>query len=160
MIQFVEPVALGVIGAMADIRWSAAGYLGASVLAGYLKTFDPLRTLLVLILVGVVLAVRAGMVLSSQKGSGSSDVVSYGLAGGAICPGCGRPFALSMLSPHVFGYKLSHCPHCGKWSMLSRANPQDLLAAERRNTPEANAPTPAIDEAEALRRRIEDSRYE
>jgi hypothetical protein len=160
MIQILELVALGVIGAVVDIRWSAAGHLGASVLAGYLKTLDPLRALLVLILVGIVLAVRAGIMLSSQSGSGGSDAVSYGLAGGAICPGCGRPFGLSMLSPHVFGYRLSHCPHCGKWSMLSRANPQDLLAAERRSAPEAHAPAPATDEAEALRRRIEDSRYE
>jgi hypothetical protein len=124
------------------------------------KTFDPQRALVVGIVVVVVLVVRAGILLSSQGRSDGSPCTSYGLAGGAICPRCGRPFALSMLSPHFGGFKLSRCPHCGKWSMVSRATSQDLTAAEGQDASAANAPSTATDESDALRRRIEDSRYE
>jgi uncharacterized Zn-finger protein len=85
----------------------------------------------------------------------------YGAAGGAICPKCGRPFAL-----HLFGFnlgfsKFDRCPYCGKWSTV-RAKPlPELRAAEAAELETANAAAPSLlSEEERLRRELESSRYE
>jgi uncharacterized Zn-finger protein len=85
----------------------------------------------------------------------------YGAAGGAICPKCGRPFAL-----HLFGFnlglsKFDRCPYCGKWSTV-RAKPlPELRAAEAAELEAANAAAPSLlSEEERLRRELERSRYE
>ncbi|PKN88379.1 MAG: hypothetical protein CVU46_01025 [Chloroflexi bacterium HGW-Chloroflexi-8] len=51
--------------------------------------------------------------------------------GGGICPKCDRPFGFQLLSLHMFGRKLSSCPHCGKWSVVKEATMGELRAAEQ-----------------------------
>ena len=50
--------------------------------------------------------------------------------GGGICPKCKRPFGFQLLGIHMFGRKLTPCPHCGKWSVVKRATMSELHAAE------------------------------
>jgi hypothetical protein len=84
----------------------------------------------------------------------------YGMAGGAICPKCGRPFGLSLFSPNLLTRKLDRCPYCGKWSAVRCATPAELQAAEQTQQGAAAAAVPlARSPEEALRRRIEESKY-
>jgi DNA-directed RNA polymerase subunit RPC12/RpoP len=85
----------------------------------------------------------------------------YGALGGALCPRCGRPFALHAWSVHFFSRRYERCPHCGRWSMVGAASPAELRAAE-----EAEAQATAADEGvpppsaeDDLRRALDDSRY-
>lgn len=50
--------------------------------------------------------------------------------GGGICPKCKRPFGFPLLGIHMFGRKLTPCPHCGQWSVVERATMSELHAAE------------------------------
>jgi hypothetical protein len=123
------------------------------------------RSPLGLALVGVIVLLALAIRLAPMLGRNRSHAVgappaSYGPAGGAICPRCGRTFARNLLSPNLLVGKLSHCPHCGKWSVVPAASPSALAAAEaaQRN------PTEVLDSStspeEKLRRQIEDSKYE
>jgi hypothetical protein len=85
----------------------------------------------------------------------------YGLAGGAVCARCGLPFSRHSLAPNLVLGKLERCPHCGKWSIARQASRAQLEIAEARF--DADAKQGALrpdDEADRLRREIEDSRYE
>jgi len=85
---------------------------------------------------------------------------NYGIRGGAICPKCGRPFALSFFSLNLVARKLERCPYCGKWSLVRPASREALAAAE---AAEFEASRPAVPEPspeEKLRRQIEESRYQ
>ncbi|HNT76580.1 MAG TPA: Ig-like domain-containing protein [Anaerolineae bacterium] len=86
---------------------------------------------------------------------------NYGLAGGAICPKCGRPFARHMWAPNLVTGKLERCPYCGKWSIAMRASPDMLAAAEAAELTEAGEqPAPTLSEEERLQRELENSRYQ
>lgn len=117
-----------------------------------------------LVLVGIILLIVVGrrlLLLKGEKEMGAVDgQAGYGLAGGAICPGCGRAFARHALSPNLIAGKLSRCPHCGKWSIVSRATPAALVAAEAARQTPAEPAASALSEEERLRRQIEESRYE
>jgi len=85
----------------------------------------------------------------------------YGALGGALCPRCGRPFALHAWSPHFFTRRYERCPHCGRWSLVGAASPAELQAAE-----EAEAQVTAVDTGvrppsaeDDLRRALDGSRY-
>lgn len=85
----------------------------------------------------------------------------YGLKGGAICPKCHRPYSIHFLS---FNAGLSYydwCDHCGKWSMVRRASPDALAAAEHAELELAKPETPIVQETaeQRLLKQIEDSRY-
>lgn len=86
----------------------------------------------------------------------------YGLAGGALCKQCGLPFARHAMSPNLVVGKLERCPHCGKWAIVARASADELADAEARMRAEerAGAAKPEEDEADRLRRQIDDSRYD
>lgn len=86
----------------------------------------------------------------------------YGLAGGAICPRCHRAYPRHVLSPNLLAGKLERCPFCGKWAIVRAAAPAVLAAAEeaeRQSLQEHVADSP-ISEAEKLKRRLDDSRFE
>lgn len=85
---------------------------------------------------------------------------TYGLEGGAVCPKCGLPFSRSVFGLNLLVGKLSRCPHCGKWSVVGRASPDELAAAEAKLRGEAQPAPPAADAATQLHKRIEESRYE
>lgn len=87
---------------------------------------------------------------------------NYGYYGGAICPKCSRPF-----SRHIYGlnlglHKFDRCPYCGKWSLVRRASPEELAAAEAAelSSSQVGIFRPEISEEEALRRDLEDSRFD
>ncbi|MBM4430067.1 MAG: hypothetical protein FJ026_06930 [Chloroflexi bacterium] len=85
----------------------------------------------------------------------------YGLAGGAICPRCRRPFSRNWWSPNLVLGKLERCPFCGKYSLVQRASTEALAAAEAAELQTAGTPqeAPALTEEERLRRALEDSRF-
>jgi ribosomal protein L32 len=92
-------------------------------------------------------------------GAGAGTVVQdYGIAGGAICPKCGRPFARSIFGLNLLSGKLDRCPHCGKWSITHRASSEALLAAEQSEAQAATSAVPEQTADELLRQQIEDSR--
>ena len=122
----------------------------------------------IIIPIGVVviiamLASLGGQFLMSGRGKQRPEPGAprhYGIAGGAICPGCGRPFARHFLSPNLLVGKLERCPYCGKWSVVAAASREALAAAQ---AAEVEAAKPAVPEAspdETLRRQIEESRYQ
>jgi hypothetical protein len=87
---------------------------------------------------------------------------NYGYYGGAICPKCSRPF-----SRHIYGlnlglHKFDRCPYCGKWSLVRRASPEELAAAESAelSSSQEGIFQPEISEGEALLKDLEDSRFD
>jgi hypothetical protein len=89
----------------------------------------------------------------------------YGMAGGALCPKCGRPFARHLFAPNMLLGKLERCPYCRQWSIVPAASPAALAAAEAAETRAAEAQAvqsdvPEPGPEEKLRQQIEDSRYQ
>jgi hypothetical protein len=122
---------------------------------------------IVLPLVALVLAISVlGTVGSSwlagrrSHGSTPEGPRSYGLAGGAICPKCARPFPLTLFQPNMITGKLARCPYCGKWSVVRRASPQALAAAEAAERAAAHPTVRELSPEEKLRQQIEQSRYQ
>ncbi len=83
----------------------------------------------------------------------------YGMAGGAVCPRCRLPYSRRLLAPNLFIGKLERCPHCGKWSLVGRASPAALQAAEARLAEEGELESSPESEAERLKRMIDESKY-
>jgi hypothetical protein len=111
-------------------------------------------------LVGVIILLTlASAVIPALLGR-KEKVGEYGILGGTVCPNCGLPFSLKFWGLNLFTGKLQRCPHCGKWSVVKRANPEALAAAEARYRGEE--PTQVAEETKELRtrRQIDDSRYE
>jgi hypothetical protein len=54
---------------------------------------------------------------------------TFGPLGGTVCPKCGRPFSRHVWGLNIGVGKFDRCPHCGKWSIVSRASPAELDAA-------------------------------
>lgn len=95
--------------------------------------------------------------IANRNGTPTSNVT--GLLGGAICPNCGRPFAIHLWSPHFFGNRLDRCPHCGKWNMVRRAPVSDLEAALKAMNEPAES-LPSLPPEDDFKRRLDDSRFE
>ena len=110
----------------------------------------------------LVVVVRLVAYRSRQGQSSPQEAPkSFGLAGGAVCPSCGRAFPRSVMGPNLLIGKLSHCPHCGKWSVRPRATEAELARARAAEGAEdAEGPAETQDPAELLRRQIELSRYQ
>jgi len=83
----------------------------------------------------------------------------YGRAGGAICGHCRLPMARHVLAPNLGRGKLERCPHCGRWSVASRATSAALAEAEARLTSESAPGVPEVPGEEMLRRQLDDSRF-
>ena len=106
----------------------------------------------------LVLAVGGRLFSSWAANRGSGEPAVSGPLGGAVCPQCGRPFAL-----HIWGFNLvmgkyDRCPHCGKWSLVRRASPQQLQAAAfdaEQDTDTAVSLTPP----DSFAKKLEDSRF-
>lgn len=121
---------------------------------------------IVLPLLGVVFAAMAFSYLFSFAGAGKLKQLPlgaprrYGVAGGAICIRCGRPFPRHFFSPNLLIGKLERCPFCGKWAIVAAASLERLRAAEQAELEEAQPVTTALlSEAEALRKELDNSRY-
>jgi hypothetical protein len=85
----------------------------------------------------------------------------YGLKGGAICPKCGRPFGLHLLGVNLLTRYYDRCDHCGRWSLVARATPEELAVAEQAELKLGQPETPVAEEtAEAkLKRQIDESKF-
>ncbi len=114
---------------------------------------------LVLVVVVVLVVVIRRLLLLSGRNQ-TAGALETGAAGAAICPRCGKAFARNFFSPNLVMGKLCRCPHCGKWSIVPRATPAELAAAEAADRAAAEPAAPAITEAERLRRQIDASKYE
>ncbi len=106
----------------------------------------------VVILVIVVLILISQVVLVG-RGKGPA-------AGMAVCRKCGRAFPRSFFGLNLLAGKLVRCPHCGAWAILPAASPAELELAEAREKGPAEQPAAPLSPEEALRRRIEQSKYE
>jgi hypothetical protein len=86
----------------------------------------------------------------------------YGVAGGAICPRCGRPFPMHLFAPNLTPLgRLERCPYCGKFGLMRRSSIQDLRRAEaaERSMVGSNGPAPALSEEERLRKELDESKF-
>lgn len=126
------------------------------VLQEVMKILIPISATLVLITVaGLCITIYAGREKKRR------DVGDYGMAGGAICRGCGLPFSRNMLSLNLLVGKLEKCPHCGNWSIVGRATRSELADAEQRFLRESQEGQLKFeDESDRLYRLIEESRFE
>jgi len=103
--------------------------------------------------------------IAGRGGRTAEKTAVDGLFGGTICPKCKRPFARHWWGINIGVGKYDRCPHCGKWSVVQRVHP-DILAASVQAMKQADAqsetnpPSPADDDDGALRRRLDDSRYD
>jgi len=80
--------------------------------------------------------------------------------GGGICPKCKRPFGFQLLGIHMFGRKLTPCPHCGQWSVVTQATMGELRAAELAELETEKAQFHGAPEEEKIRKELDDSRYQ
>lgn len=121
-----------------------------------------LPLLLIITAVGALLQGRA---MRGDNALPPGTPRSYGWMGGAICPRCQRPFPIHMWSLSMMVGRLDRCDNCGKWSLVRRAPPEILAAAERAEAAaarrsEGSIPAAAPESAEdALKRRLDESRY-
>jgi len=86
---------------------------------------------------------------------------NYGIKGGAICPKCGRPFGLHLMGINLLTGYYDRCDHCGKWSFVARATPEQLAAAEQAELKLGQPEMPIAQEtSEAkLKRQIDESKF-
>jgi hypothetical protein len=80
--------------------------------------------------------------------------------GGGICPKCKRPFEFQLLGINMLVGRLMPCPHCGKWSIVSRASLSELHAAEQAEMVTEKAQIPEASEEKNLRKELDDSKYQ
>jgi hypothetical protein len=129
--------------------------------AGWRTTQRIMIPLLAVVGLVIILTTAGQLVLGrGQRHLEPGTPRNYGIRGGAICPKCGRPFALSFFSLNLVTRKFERCPYCGKWSLVRTASREALAAAE---AAEVEASKPAVPEPspeEKLRRQIEESRYQ
>jgi hypothetical protein len=85
---------------------------------------------------------------------------NYGVAGGAICPRCGRPYPRHVFAPNMVFGKLERCPFCGKWAIVAGQPLSRLRQAEQAELENAQGETVAQEsEEERLRKELDASRY-
>jgi hypothetical protein len=146
---------------------SAIGYTtGGRELASNRISRQFASILSVVLIVAAVIALVVGLRLAShfltrEKSTRTGSGIGY--LGGTVCSNCGRPFGIHWWSPRLGFNRLDRCPHCGKWSMVSRSSAEALSAAEKLEDEPTEAETPSAEEQsnddELLRRQIDESRY-
>lgn len=126
----------------AEVGWQVAGQMGGTILlvAGGAMV--------------LVLGLQTWLVSRDRKAGGKG----YGLLGAAVCPKCGKPFGMHIWGLNALSGKYDRCDHCGKWSVVRRASPAELAAAEAADAPTASIPA-AEAEKERERRQLDDTRY-
>ncbi len=121
------------------------------------------RHILLAVIVLIVLIFRVGPVFFSGTRRKMDRVPGalrdYGIIGGAVCPKCGHPFSLTLLSLKFgFGTRLARCEACGKWSIVRRASPDELFAAELAKA-QPSQPIREKSEEEKLKDLVDQSRF-
>lgn len=107
----------------------------------------------------IVVLMILSLVIQTLLGR-KEKVGEYGILGGTVCPRCGLPFSLMILGFNWVGGKLQRCPHCGKWSVVRRANVGDLAAAEARYRGDDATQVSTESDELKVKRQIDDSRYD
>ena len=121
--------------------------------------------LIILIVVGRFIANRI-----ANRGQKPAHALAKidGPQGGAICPKCYKPFARHWWAPNFVSSKYDRCPHCHKWSMVTRQSPELLQAALEalgqadalaQADAETSEPAPP-DNENVLKRHLDDSRFD
>lgn len=85
---------------------------------------------------------------------------NYGFSGGAICPKCGRPFAMNIFKLNLLVGSLDRCPHCGKFSVVRHASMAELRAAEAAELDGNQPQIEGMSEEEKLKKELEGSKYQ
>lgn len=127
------------------------------------------RQRLVYLIVPLLILVIGGRLLTSwiaNRGQAEKTTIPInGAYGGAICPKCNKPFARHWWAPNLMSGKFDRCPHCKKWSFVSRAHP-DLLQASYEAMIQAEQAQPndeksaPPDDDDLLQKRLDDSRFD
>ncbi|NLA80219.1 MAG: hypothetical protein GX853_05675 [Chloroflexi bacterium] len=69
---------------------------------------------------------------SKQNQQSDQAVTDSGLYGAAICPKCGKVFKRTIAGLNLVTHRYEPCPHCGKWSMTTRASKEEIEALEQK----------------------------
>ncbi|MFQ5421664.1 MAG: Ig-like domain-containing protein [Anaerolineae bacterium] len=122
-------------------------------------------TIALWIIIPILVIAIGGRILSArianrrQKGQGQPAV--HGAFGTAVCPKCGKPFAMHIWGFNVVAGKFDRCPHCGKWSLVRRAHPDAVQQAiDAMTKDEMVSNTPSLAPEEELRKKLDDSRFD
>jgi hypothetical protein len=117
-------------------------------------------TIAVLAIVVLAIAFRVGSYVIARRAG--SRGATFGYLGGAVCPNCGQAFGIHWWSLRLGLGRLDRCPNCGKWNMVRRASAEALMAAKDRLGEKSRGQDKpgSSSDGEALRRRIEESRYD
>jgi hypothetical protein len=107
-------------------------------------------------IIAVLMVVFA--VVPTIGGRAAFHLGRYGSAGGTVCRRCSLPFSRHLLSPILGFGRLERCPHCGRWSIVMRADPRALAEAEARFASSGVPTLPASDD-DRLHQQIDDSRF-
>ena len=84
------------------------------------------------IIVGALLVSVLIQFLGRKKKPLNPDVPrDYGMLGGTICPKCGHPFPRSLFGMNLLVGRLERCESCGKFSLTTRATPEEIYRAEQ-----------------------------
>jgi len=131
-----------------DVGWQAALRIALSILA--------------LVLAVMTLSFLVPSLIGSRriKDLPPGAARNYGMIGGTICPKCRRPFGMHIWGMNLVVGKLDRCPYCGRWSLVRKASPAELRAAELAELSTGRPkPSPDLSEEDQLRKALEDSRY-
>ncbi|MDW8325247.1 MAG: hypothetical protein RMK99_01670 [Anaerolineales bacterium] len=133
----------------ASVGLEAAGRITIFIFAG------------VAVVILIVLAVQALVLGRNRTALPPGAARNYGLFGGAVCPRCGRPFPLHLWGLNVGAGRFDRCDHCGKWSVVRRASPEALRAAEAAELAQSRPETSFAesDPEERLRRKLDETKY-
>lgn len=133
----------------ASVGLEAAGHIVGAIAIG------------VAVVVLILVAVQALVLGRNKTALPLGARRNYGLLGGAVCPKCGRPFPLHLWGLNAGADKFDRCDHCGKWSLVRRASPEALRAAEAAELAQARPETPLAepDPEERLRRKLDETKY-
>jgi hypothetical protein len=136
----------------------SATFVPASAGAGMvLKIVVPLAAV---ILGAILLAAVVSMVTGRKLRSLPPGTPRQYPLGGGICLKCGRPFAFHLFGLNLLAGKLDRCPYCGRWGVVKRAPLGQLRAAEQAELEAAKEQIPKVSEEEALRKELDDSKYQ
>ena len=117
-----------------------------------------------LVLLIVIISAVVPALTSRKKGplpAGYSR--NYGIAGGAICSKCNRPFARHVLALNMLFGKLERCPNCGKWSISRAVSIQQLHEAEEaelKDLAEQGKTTAMNSSEDELNNEIDNTKYQ